>query len=193
MSGFEPTVFDDVMPMSEQARWAGDSKLFVQFYRRAIKNDFESEQQNRPVFYEVDYIKIITPGDKLAQIDAPVDDHYKQRFAAKYDAYLKNQGANYRVGTPVEAWPTLTISQVAELKFLNIHTVEDLVNCSDANGQKIMGFPSLKKKAKAFLEASDEALQEKKLQEKVTAAVEAHEAAKAVKPKPVEKPSLIDK
>jgi hypothetical protein len=190
MSELTPTVFDDAMPMTEQARFQGDNKLFVQFYRRAIHNEFESNKQGRPVYFEQDYIKIIVPGDKLSQIDTPMDDHYKQRFGERYKKWLETNGADYFTGTPIDAWPVLTLSQKAELKHLNINTVEDLANCSDQLGQKIMGFNALQKKAKAFLIASDEVAAENELNAKVEAAVLKHTASKADKTKA---DSLLDK
>ena len=45
-------------------RYAGDSKLFVVFYMKAVKNGFKSEQEGRPIFDDVPHIRIYTPGDK---------------------------------------------------------------------------------------------------------------------------------
>jgi hypothetical protein len=173
-------VFDDLMPIASPARFAEDNKLYVTLYRKAVKNEFKSLQENRPVFEEKDYIRIIVPGDKNSEVDTPVDEFYINRFKDKYNAYKKGQG-NKRVGTPLEAWPTIGLAQVAELNALKLTMVEDIANCSGALGQKIMGFHDLQRRAIAFLEASKEAAKEKELDAKIEAAV-AKSQPKAAEP-----------
>jgi hypothetical protein len=52
----------------------------------------------------------------------------------------------------LEVWPQMTVSMVADLKALKIHTVEQLADMSDSAAQQIMGNFSLRQKAKAFLD-----------------------------------------
>ena len=48
----------------------------------------------------------------------------------------------------------MTVSVVAELKAMNVHTVEQLADMPDQLAQKIMGSHSLRARAKVFLEAA---------------------------------------
>ena len=54
----------------------------------------------------------------------------------------------------LEEWPGITRGQIEELKYLNIRTLEQLINVTDSNAQGIMGINVLKRRAAAFMEAS---------------------------------------
>jgi hypothetical protein len=109
----------------------------------------------RPIFKEVDFIHIWTPGDKTTEIDVPVDDHYRQRFAAKYEAYLAGRDQDSADGTPLSQWPGLTGAQVQELAHFKVKTVEQLAEMSDDNISKLgPGYLDRRKAAKIYLEAA---------------------------------------
>lgn len=139
-----------VMDESSNARYAGDNKLFVQFYMKAVPNKFKSDQEGRQIFDEKEYIRIIIPGDRNANIDGPVTAEYKMRFADRYRKF-KERGIQAQSGTPLEVWPQMTVGRVAELKALNVYTVEQLATMEDSHAHKIMGFNELRIRAQAFL------------------------------------------
>lgn len=145
--------YDQAAVMEDMPRFALDKKLYVNFYVRAVMSGFKSAQEGRPIFDEVDYIRIIIPGDKNSILDAPVDDQHKMRFEAQYSRFKKNQEQAVS-GTPLEVWPQMTVGLVAELKAMNVHTVEQLADMHDQLAQKIMGSHALRAKAKAFLDAA---------------------------------------
>lgn len=151
-----------VMDDSQNARYAADNKLFVQFYMKAVHNKFKSNQEGRPIFDEVEYIKIMIPGDRNANIDTPVTEEYRMRFAERYKKF-KDRGSQAQSGTPLEVWPQLTVGRVAELKALNIFTVEQLAATDDTHGHKIMGFNDLRTRAQAFLSTAEGDAQNSKL------------------------------
>jgi hypothetical protein len=163
-------VLEDYKPMESHLRWADDHKLFVQFYRKPVYQELESQTEKRPIYKEVDYVKIIIPGDKLAEINAPVDLEYATRFRARYEAF-KAGVADPIKGTPLEAWPVLDPAQVAELKHLNVRSVEDLIAAPENLAKQIMGYNKLKGKAIKFVEVAAEEAAEAKLDAKVAAAV----------------------
>ena len=110
-----------------------DSTLIAKFYNRAIQNNFKSEQEGRPIFEDVDYVTIFTPGDNLNIVDQPVRSDHKARFPVQW-AHYQNQkeGDQREIGTPLSAWPRLTPSQIEELKAIKFFTVESIAAASDA-------------------------------------------------------------
>ena len=145
--------YDQAAVMEDQPRFALDKKLYVHFYLRAVLNNFKSAQKGRPIFDEQDYIRIIVPGDKNTVIDTKVTPEYQMRFAAQFEKYKKNQSQAVS-GTPLEVWPQMTVGQVAELKAMNVHTVEQLAELPDNLAQRIMGSHDLRRRAQAFLDAA---------------------------------------
>lgn len=143
-----------VMSAEQQARFAGDKRLFVQFYMRAVMNQFKSAQEGRPIFDEKEYVRIIIPGDKNTVIDTEATRVEKElRFPEQYARFKKNQEQSLS-GTPLEVWPQMTVGMVAELKAMNVFTVEQLAELPDNLAQRIMGAHMWRKKAQAFLDAA---------------------------------------
>jgi len=140
----------------------GDNQLIVEFENLAIKNEYESQQQNRPIFQEVPYIKIISAGNtksvvhRRVQLDetgnAPSD---PQRFPRQWQQFLNKQEQTFD-GTPITEWSPLTKSQALELKGINIHTVEHLANVTDAVIDKLgLGGQQLREQARTWLKQAD--------------------------------------
>lgn len=148
-----PTMFGEFEGMEEQQRWAQDSKLYVQFYKRAVFNKMKADEAGRPIYDEFDYVKIIIPGDRTGNVDTEVNAEYKARFAEKWAKYQANQQEAVS-GTPLETWPAMTVGTVAEMKALGIYTVEQLAALSDQQGMNIQGFNRLRLRAQAFLDAA---------------------------------------
>lgn len=145
--------YDQAAVMEDQPRYALDKKLYVQFYTRAVMNNFKSAQEGRPIFDELDFVRIIIPGDRNNVVDTEVTPEHKMRFEAQYERFKKNQEQAVS-GTPLEVWPQMTVGMVAELKAQGVHTVEQLADLPDGLAQKFMGSFALRQKAKVFLEAA---------------------------------------
>lgn len=131
-------------------------KLIVHFYRRPVEDEAKSAAEGRPVYVEQEYIKILTPGDKDNVIDRPVwfganPACDNRRYPAEYEAW-KRDGSNIVVGTPLSAWPSISRSQIEEMKHFNVRTVEQLAELADAHAQKFLGIQKLKQGARDFLE-----------------------------------------
>ena len=145
--------YDEAQSQANQSRFAMDSKLYVTFYVRPIKNAFRSEQEGRPIFEEREYIKIIVPGDSKTTVDCPVTEEFRGRFEKQYEKFKK--GLEQAVeGTPLEMWPQMTVGLCAELKAMNVITVEQLAALDDSKAQRIMGSYDLRRKAQLFLDAA---------------------------------------
>jgi hypothetical protein len=147
-----PTSFDEPVNMENDPRTKMDDKLFVQFYKRAVINNFKTSQEGRPIFDELDYVRIIVPGSKDV-LDVEATDDYTRRFPKHWERYRAKQEQTLS-GTPLEVWPQMTVGIVAELKAMNIHTVEQLATIPDVVAGKFQGGQTFKQRAQAFLDAA---------------------------------------
>jgi hypothetical protein len=109
--------------------------------------------EGRPIYDEVEFIRIQMPGDKNDIIDRPVTEFDKQRFAREYQGW-KAGAKQADSGTPLESWPSITRGQVEELAYFGVKTVEQLAGMADAHAHKFMAFNSLRQKARDFIEAA---------------------------------------
>lgn len=143
-------------------RYHGDENLLVRFFKHPRKDTQASEEAGRPVFKDTDYIEIMQPGNKDSIIKRPASKMDIDRFPEHYRRYQAREDQEAVEGTPLEEWAAITRSQVEELRYLNIRTVEQLANAADVNIQNLMGIGVLKDKAAKYLEsAKDDAIAEK--------------------------------
>lgn len=147
----QEAAYDFTEQAFNQDRFRGDENLFVRFFVHPKLNSQKSADEGRPIYEDREYIQIMQPGNKESIVMRPARDMDRQRFPKQYQAFKNNEG-DYVSGTRLEEWPAISRSMVEELKYFNVRTVEQLVNISDAQSQKIMGINQLKTRAKAFLE-----------------------------------------
>lgn len=116
-----------------------DNRLTVRFHREAVRNNFKSEQESRPIYDEVDMVTIHVPGDQLTAVTAIVREDHKKRFPQQWAIYQNHVSGDQSLAgkTPLEHWARLSKSQVAELKYMKFLAVEDVANASDAQLQAI--------------------------------------------------------
>lgn len=133
-----------------------DKNLLVRFFYKNVQNKLESEAQGRPVFKEKTYIEIRVAGQRDVQACRPATHKDKQRFPAHFEAFEKRVEPPTE-GMPLVEWPQITRTQAEELSFLNVKTVEQLVNMNDSHVSKLMGGYSLKEAARKWLEKANSA------------------------------------
>lgn len=139
-----------------------DSVLAVTFYTRAVKNNFKSMQENRPIFEDRVFVRIIPPGDGKNIIDTFANDADKKRFSRQWAHFQNTKGGDSReIGTPVSEWTLLTPSQVEELRGVKFFTVEQIAGASDTQLQSIGMIAgtspmTLRTRAQAYLAAAKE-------------------------------------
>jgi hypothetical protein len=131
----------------------GDEQLLVKFFVHPRKMARESAKEGRPIFEDCEYISIKVPGNRGSAVERPATSKDKARFPRHYAAF-KAKDREVLVGTPLEEWPGIARSQVEELRFFNIQTVEQLVDLTDTNAQNFRGIEALKTRARDFLEAA---------------------------------------
>jgi len=145
------------------------TQAIVDFYNGATKNDVKSLQAGRPIYDDVEMIRIRWAGNTKSELHAPADDRcdrpIKNRednsryyvkwkdhpdFKPAYDAFKSGQ-ASVLNGTPIAELPFLTEGQRLELKAINILTAEALANV-DPNSKLGSGLKDLRQDAKNYLE-----------------------------------------
>lgn len=132
-----------------------DKSLLVKFEVKAKKDSAESLKEGRPVFKDTIYVDIRAPGDRLGGICRPATQRDIERFPEHYKAFLNRTSNDEKlVGTPLTEWALVTRSQVEELAFAHVKTVEQLAEMADVHGSRISGFYTLKQKAKDWLQVS---------------------------------------
>lgn len=133
---------------------AMDATLLVRFFVKAMQDKSASAKEGRPIFKDVEYIEIRTPGcrDPIARPAKPGD---IQRFPRHYDAF-KARTSNIVDGTPLAEWPLISRSQAEELSFFSVKTVEQLVAMPDSSSGRMMGMNVLRQKAKEWLKVAKE-------------------------------------
>jgi hypothetical protein len=105
---------------------------------------------------------IMVPGDKDSVVRRPVrmgvgpkDDNI--RFAVEFQAFQANKDQPVE-GTPLAEWPLITASQIKEMEYFGVRTVENLAGMADVKASQFMGLQDMKKKANEWLtSAKDEA------------------------------------
>jgi hypothetical protein len=141
-----------------------DKRLFVQFYKDAVKNEFKSKEAGRPIFDEHDFVRVITPGSRDTVITRVADgSDYALRFPTQWARYKAGQNQDV-TGTPLSQLPWMSVGQVAEFAAVGCRTVEQLVGMPDNLSQKFMGHHQIKQRAQVYLDAAKEAAPALKLQ-----------------------------
>ena len=134
---------------------AGDESLFVVFYMGVAKNEGKSLQDGRPIFDDVEFCRIIIPGDKNTVIDRPATESDRRRFSKQYGLFKEGRKEHEQVsGTRLTDWPHLSRAQCEEFKYLGIITVEQLGEVRDDIVARVPGMSTLKQTAKVWLARS---------------------------------------
>lgn len=148
-----------------------DIGLVATFHKVAVKNNFRSQTEQRPIFEEKEFVRIERVGDKTTVIDREASDFDKARFARQYAAFLRGEDSQLQ-GMPIESMPNLTKVRIAELKALNVHTIEALAGVPDSALNKIgMDAQKLREKAREVLAVFGKQWEMEQVTEKATAAV----------------------
>ena len=133
----------------------GRDDCIPHFYMRAVRNPARSEETGRPVFDEIAYVRVLVPGDRNSVVDRRVSDADRERWPRRWSAFLARR--ERPSGTPVEHWPYLTVARVAELRALDVFTVEQVAGADDALMGRIgEGAAELADRARQFLQPQPE-------------------------------------
>jgi hypothetical protein len=125
--------------------------VHVSFELFPVVNGVLSKEAGREVCVDKEYVRIRVAGNDKEEFFGPVNDQIKDRFPSEYESWKKGNDVPL-VGTPIQNWPQLTVSQVRNLQSLGVRTVEDMATLSDVGLQKVgMGARKLQDDARKFL------------------------------------------
>lgn len=124
---------------------------YVRFYLRPKRDAEKSKASGTPIHRQVEYVEILTAGDKDNVSDRPVRRLDRYVWKDKYVAF--RNGTKTSAGVPLSVWGGVDDARVADLAALRIHTVEELADVSDNNLQRLgMHARSEREKARKYLE-----------------------------------------
>lgn len=138
------------------------------FFIRPVQNMALSEAEGRPVFNDREMVEIRIPGDKHLTWEGDVTEKLiiggraidaRERWPEQYAAFKRGEQRAV-TGTPLEMWPhqLMTAARVAELKAINIMSVEELEAVPDNVIPKMgMGGRELRDEARAYLKRAKDA------------------------------------
>ena len=133
----------------------GRDDCIPHFYMRAVRNPARSEENGRPIFDEIAYVRVLVPGDRNSVVDRRATAPDRERWPDRWAAFLARR--ERPAGTPVEHWPYLTVARVAELKALELFTVEQVAGADAAlTGRIGEGAAELVRRARQFLQPQTE-------------------------------------
>lgn len=147
----------EMMDVIHQKSAEADKALFVQFNLEPHHNQVRSAAEGRPIFEEREYIMIMVPGDKDSIVHRPATEMDKRRFEERYDKWKRKVGDQTQSGTPLKMVPWLNSSQVKEMEYFNVYTLEQLASLADNHAQKFIGINALRQRAKDAIQAAKEA------------------------------------
>lgn len=180
----------DVMGAYNAQNFGGPNTLIAKFYKESVLDEkathgwFEQkwhkdtgepyqvrhEGAGIAKYREAIFVEIRVPGSTTEIRNREMRPTDKQRFERAWDRFEKEQAgiAVGEAGTPLELLAGAGKAQLAELRGIGIFTLENLRDCSDSNGQKIMEFNKLRAKATALLAAQEGNAPIVKLQSQIT-------------------------
>jgi hypothetical protein len=184
------------------------SHLHVEFFTEAVHNKRKSVEEGRPIYDDVEKVRIRIAGDPKSVLVAPAHSAssmrdpqtnerltYAQLHRGPYEAFKRNE-AYVGSGTPLSELTFLTESKRKELAALNIHTAESLAGLDGANLNRLgMGARELKTQAEAWLSKATGSAGITKLaaeNETLKARIEAMEAMMNGNPSPPAAPKPSD-
>lgn len=138
---------NDFTPMGMKE---ADKHLLVKFMLKPVKNMAKSREAGHYIYEEAEHVDIRIPGQKDS-VTRKATNKDKNRFPEHYRMFKARMEAPLQ-GTPLGEWTGISRSQVEELSFKNIKTVEALADLNDNLASQFMGINTLKKNAKAWLE-----------------------------------------
>lgn len=135
------------MDMLQDPQYKSEDGSALRIWRDPAKNNFLSEKHGRPIFDDVLYVEVISPGSRdstpvfeCVRNFAPEMAHPEPLHGTKYEEFKKfivdfentqNNDASL-AGTPLSEFKEMTRSMVASLKAQSIFTVDALAALPDS-------------------------------------------------------------
>lgn len=133
------------------SRYQADRGVHARFYTVPVEDRAASAEAGRPMFKDQEFIEIIAAGNQNNIVRRKASNEDRSRFSRQYEMYRRGV-EDQLVGTPLAEVAWLTRSQVEELAYLRIRTLESLADLDDAVCTRHAGLYDLKAKAGAALD-----------------------------------------
>lgn len=132
----------------------GDSTR-PRFHMASVHDEAASASAGHPVHRDEERVQYLMPGSFNQPVMRVTDEH-RHRWPREYAAFQAGNTIS-TTGMPIEAWPLLTRAQVAELKAMEIHTVEQCATLNDEvmGRTRTMGIRKIRELAAAYLDDAE--------------------------------------
>jgi hypothetical protein len=120
----------DFNPQTGQLTSASSVQNLVEFNSIAIEDEEASATSGRPVYREIEAIRIIVPGDGRSVVERTATPTDKVMYAKQYEAFIRKE-AIIGDGTPLEEWSRMSTGLVRTLKSYNVFSVDQLAALGD--------------------------------------------------------------
>lgn len=137
----------------EDTEEANNKGVHARFYMVPKEDPAKSAEEGRPIFTDREYVEIVAAGNANNIIRRPATDMDKDRFRRQYAAFKAGDHEQI-IGTPLSEVPWLTRTQVEELMYRKIRTLEALAEVSDQNCNA-PGMYNLRTKAQEWLKKAE--------------------------------------
>lgn len=158
----DPLDFSSFMAPPQQQ---GQPRCALRFFTEAVEIPGKSAEIGRPFYEDRDFVGIRNPGSRDEVVRRAEDKAKTDPYVAwAYDQWKKTKKDPVN-GTPLDQVPFLTPSQIKNLQFNGVTSLEDLAGLSDTNIQRIgMGTRDIVNKAQAYLKNAADSSAAMKLQ-----------------------------
>lgn len=125
------------------------------FFMRPIVDEKATLNKDTPVFKDVEYVEIQSPGNQLEIPILRVKDSHRERWPEQYAAFKRGEEAPLN-GYPLSDWPQVTRAMVETMKSVGIQTVEDLAEAPEESLKQVGPiYYNLKFKAQEFIKHNE--------------------------------------
>lgn len=128
-----------------------ETGIAVRFYVAPMQNEERTKKEGRPIFDDTEMCEIRVTGslDKIVEV---VADKHKYRFPDVYAAFKKGLDQDKVSGFPLAEYSVITRSQVEELRYFGVRTVEQLADITDGNLMRLgAGWLAVRAQARDWL------------------------------------------
>ena len=175
-----------------------EAVMVARFYVRAVKNNFKSKLEGRPIFEDKIYCEYYPAGSTILRMDVPSTSVHEQRFPKQWAYFQATKKEDFNsAGTPLSQWAILSPADVENLKGLKIQTIENVAAMSDHALEVLgMGIAGLsphvfRARAQAYLgTAKDTALPQKQAEDIEALKKKVEELTALLSAKPEVKPEV---
>lgn len=134
-------------------RFAADRGIHAKFYTQSVNDEDASNKAGRPIFRDAEFVEIIAAGNSNNIMRRMATDEDRGRFRRQYEGFKQSSG-EFVTGTPLSEVTWLQKSQVDELGYFRVRTLEVLAEVDDNVCSRMPGLMDLRRKAKQALEAA---------------------------------------